>query len=60
MCSSSRKGSEGGPYYFVEIDSLWVLRHTLVTSDVVTDELYEFKCQALRLSMFSKEWKGPL
>lgn len=57
MCSSSGQGCEGGPYYFVEVDSLWVLRLTLVRSDVVIVELYELKCQALRLNVFSSGWE---
>ena len=60
MCSSSGQGCEGGPYYFVEIDSLWVLRLTLGRSDVVVIlELYELKCQDLRPIMLSSGWEGP-
>ena len=65
MYSSSGQGSEGGPYYFVEIDSLWVLRHTLVTGDVVIHELYFiFHFHALEKEMATHSsvlaWKIPV
>ena len=49
----------------MEIDSLWVLRHTLVTSDVIIDELYFiFHFHALEKEMATHSsvlaWRVPV
>lgn len=41
MCSCGR-GREGDPRYFAEIDSLWLLRHSLGKSDVAAVSLFFF------------------